>query len=196
MRLCWKEIHSGPWVAPSHSGVWDLFLPLQLMLRLLLALTSGGSDCSGSYKYECLLHREGAACSSMLWLPGISFWQVPKKHVKREHEGAYGGRGWGAPFLPEPLWVREQSVSGGICSCCLYKTFCLGPWTGVTFLGVSFVFLKLNSRCPRMVVTSQILENQGPRPAHPLPQIWRPIPSSCHPSEKVDWGLLSEQMAF
>lgn len=58
-----------------------------------------------------------------------------------------------------PYELENSSLSGGICSWCLYKKFCLCPWTGVTFLGVSFVFLKLNSKCLRMVVMmSQILE--------------------------------------
>lgn len=143
------------------------------------------SDRSGSYKYEHLLHREGAICSSMLWLPGISFWHVPKKHLKREREGACGGRGLCVPLLPEPLWAREQSVSGGICSCCLYKTFCLCPWTGVTFLSVSYVFLKLNSKCPRMVVNVPDLGKLGCSAWSPLPQIWKPVSSYCHPPETL-----------
>ena len=36
------------------------------MLRLLVGLPFGESDCSGSYKYEHLLHREGAIWSSVL----------------------------------------------------------------------------------------------------------------------------------
>ena len=45
----------------------------------------------------------------------------------------------------------------------------LYPWTGVAFLGFSFVFLNLNSKCPRQVIRAQILENWGALPAHPLP---------------------------
>lgn len=89
------------------------------MLRSLVGLTFGESNCSGSYKYEHLLHREGAVCSSILWLPGISFWWVPKQHLKREHAGE--GIGLCVPLLPAPQRVRARPLSGGICSCCLYK---------------------------------------------------------------------------
>lgn len=92
----------------SHFDVWGSLLRLQLTLRLPPALTFGDSNCSGNYRCKHLLHREGALCSSMLWLSGISFWQVPKRLLKCELEGACKGRGLCRPFFPEPLWVREQ----------------------------------------------------------------------------------------